>query len=131
MNPPQPIRNNRVRTVEKPFAWIPCRILMNGLFGDLSDNAKLLYLFLCLAADRLGLSFYGDQRILSYFQLNADDLDTAKQELIHKDLIAYDGNLYQVLSLPRPITDALIQQKRTGEPESFQDILARLADTAR
>jgi hypothetical protein len=127
MNQPQPIRGDRVRTVEKPFAWIPCRILMNGLFGDLSDEAKLLYLFLCLAADRQGLSFYGDQRIQSYFQLETFAIDEAKQELIQKDLIAYDGHLYQVLSLPRPMTDTTIQQKRTSEPERFADILARLA----
>jgi hypothetical protein len=104
---------------------------MNGLFGDLSDKAKLFYLFLCLAADRQGLSFYGDHRIQSYFQLETFAIDEAKQELIQKDLIAYDGHLYQVLSLPSPITEPTIQPIRTSQPERFADILARLAATAR
>ena len=131
MNQPPPLRNDRVRTIEKPFGWIPCRILMNGLFADLSDEAKLLYLFLCLAADRQGLSFYGDRRIQSYFQLQAAAMDTAKQELIQKDLIAYDGHLYQVLSLPGPTTNPIIQPERTSEPERFADILSRLANATR
>jgi hypothetical protein len=129
MNQPQPIRSDRVRTIEKPFAWIPCRILMNGLFGVLSDEAKLLYLFLCLAADRQGLSFYGDHRIQSYFQIQPAAIAAAIHELIQKDLIAYDGHLYQVLSLPSPTTKAIVQPQRNSEPERLQDILARLVAT--
>jgi len=131
MNPKAPLRNDRIRTIEKPFAWIPCRILVNGLFAHISDDAKLLYLFLCLAADRQGLSFYGDQRIHSYFQIQAHAIHQAKQELIQKDLIAFDGYLYQVLSLPGPTTNPIIHKERTGEPERFAEILARLANAPR
>jgi hypothetical protein len=136
MKPPSPLRPNRIRTIEKPFAWLPCRLLMNGIFSDLSDDGKLLYLFLCLAADRQGMSFYGDQRIQSYFQRQPSDLDRSRKELIQKDLIAYDGHLYQVLSLPNPQAmptspTPTFQTKRTGEPERFADILSRIAGAAR
>jgi len=126
-----PLRMDRIRQVDKPFAWIPCRILINGLFADLSDNAKLLYLFLCLAADRQGLSFYGDHRIQSYFQLQEKDFDQARIELIQKDLVAYDGSLYQVLSLPKPNHDSSTTNQRISQPERFADILSRLASATR
>lgn len=128
---PYLLRPDRLRTIEKPFAWLPCRMLINGLFANLSDDAKLLYLFLCLAADRQGTSFYGDQRILSYFQRQSTDIDRARKELIQKDLIAYDGHLYQVLSLPIPQSTPTIPTRRTSEPERVSDILNRLASLSR
>lgn len=94
------LRPDRIRTIEKPFAWIPFRLVTDGTFAELSDPAKLLYLFLCLAADRQGTSFYGDARLRSFFELDPYEIDLARRELIAKDLIAYDGYLYQVLSLP-------------------------------
>jgi len=131
MNPPSPLRPNRIRTVERPFAWIPCRLLINGLFADMSDEAKLLYLFLCLAADRQGMSYYGDRRIQSYFQLKPDGIDNARKELIQKDLIAYDGRYYQVFSLPTPQPEPTKTTKKSEEPERFSDILTRIANATR
>ena len=131
MNPPSPIKPNRIRTVERPFAWIPCRLLINGLFESMTDQAKLLYTFLCLAADRQGMSYYGDKRIQSHFQLISDSIDKARNELIQKDLIAYDGRHYQVLSLPRPNPEPTKSIQRKGEPESFSNILVRLANVTR
>jgi hypothetical protein len=131
------LRPDRIRTIEKPFAWIPFRLLKDGLFAELSDPAKLLYVFLCLAADRQGLSFYGDDRIRTYFhQLGAEQIDLAREELICKNMIAYDGRLYQVLSLPSPgdrysKRTEIAPEHRTGEPELFADILKRLAAQAR
>ena len=132
MTRPQLLRPDRLRTIEKPFAWIPFRLLTDGLFADLSDRAKLLYIFLCLAADRQGTSYYGDARILTFFQLDSAQLDLARKELIQKDLIAYDGRLYQALSLPfddnhaaRPNKPS--PQQRSGKPERFGDILKHLA----
>jgi hypothetical protein len=126
-----PLRPDRIRTIETPFAWLPCRLLINGSFANLSDNAKLLYFFLCLAADRLGMSFYSDHRIQSHFQFQITDIHYARNELIKKDLIAYDGRHYQVLSLPQPLSEQTNTPKRTGEPEHFADILSRLAHLSR
>ena len=132
MNHPQLLRPDRHRTIEKPFAWIPFRLLKDGLFANLSDRAKLLYIFLCLAADRQGLSFYGDAKLQTYFQLDPTEINLARKELIQKELIAYDGRLYQVLSLPS--TEQRTKPApvhRTGEPEQFRDILKRLARDTR
>jgi hypothetical protein len=137
MNQPvNPLRPERVRSVEKPFAWLPFRLLTEGHLANLSDQAKLLYLLLCLAADRNGLSFYGDKRILSYFQLDPGELHLARRELIEKDLVAYDGRLYQVLSLPNAPrypnrqSDNRSQRKKTGQSDRLGDILQRIAKLA-
>jgi hypothetical protein len=133
MTPHPLLRPDRLRTIEKPFAWIPFRLLKDGLFADLTDRAKLLYTFLCLAADSQGTSFYGDARILTFFQLDPPQLHLARKELIQKDLLAYDGRLYQLLSLPsrdhRPTpTIKPSTERRSGEPERFADILKHLAN---
>jgi hypothetical protein len=60
----------------------------------------LLYVFLVLAADRYGLSYYSDDRICSLLQLSTEQYITARDGLIKKDLIAFDGTLFQVLDLP-------------------------------
>ena len=94
------LQPNRVRMIEKPFAWIPFRLLTDGLLDNLSVQAKLLYFFLCLVADRDGLSFYGDRRIQMILHFGGTDLLRARDQLVQHDLIAYDGRVYQVLSLP-------------------------------
>lgn len=129
-------RPDRLRTLEKPFAWIPFRLLTDGLFADLSDRAKLLYIFLCLVADRKGTSFYGDARIQTYFQLDPEEIKFARTELIRKDMLAYNGKLYQVLSLPSadhrtPRRSEPASERRTGEPELLSDIFKRLAGETR
>jgi hypothetical protein len=96
------LRPNRVRMIEKPFAWIPFRLLTDGLLGNLSIHAKALYFFLCLVADRDGVSFYGDKRIQMLLHFETADLGEARAQLIDNDLVAYDGRIYQVLSLPAP-----------------------------
>jgi hypothetical protein len=128
MNYKSPLRPDRIRTIEKPFAWIPFRLLKDGLFAELSDNAKLLYTFLCLAADRQGLSYYGDPKIQTHFDLNQIEIDQARKELIQKDLLAYDGHLYQLLSLPNPKPATIFPSPKNTEPERFSVVLKRLAE---
>jgi len=131
------LRPERIRTVEKPFAWLPFRFLTDGHLAAISDRAKLIYLLLCLAADKNGLSFWGDKRIQSYFQLDSSELQLAKRELIEQDLIAYDGHLYQLLSLPKASTqtgkqlDIFSQNRTAGEPDRLSNILQRMAKAVR
>jgi hypothetical protein len=57
-------------------------------------------------ADRQGLSYYSFDNICSLLQCSLDDYGLARNALIHKDLIAFDGHLFQVLSLPpNPVTN--------------------------
>lgn len=81
------------------WSWVDRRFLREH--GDyLSREAVLLYLFLAVAADRHGLSFYSDHTLTSRLQLSLPALQRARQELLDRDLIAYQLPLVQVLSLP-------------------------------
>jgi len=66
----------------------------------LGQKELLLYLFLILAADRYGLSFYSYDRIGSFLHISVDEYVAARDSLINKNLIAFDGTLFQVLDLP-------------------------------
>ncbi len=81
------------------WSWLDRRFLREH--GDyLSREAMLLYLFLAAVADRHGLSFYSDHTLTSRLRLAPPVLQTARQELLDRDLIAIQLPLVQVLSLP-------------------------------
>jgi hypothetical protein len=84
------------------WSWVDRRFLREH--GDyLSREAVLLYLFLAAVADRHGLSFYSDHTLTSRLHLSPQVLQTARQELLDRDLIACQLPLVQVLSLPAPV----------------------------
>ncbi len=91
---------NRVRCIERGFSFIPHRFLTEGYLASLCQKELLLYFFLVLVSDRQGLSFYSYEAICSLLQLSTDDYIEARDGLIGKDLIAFDGTLFQVLDLP-------------------------------
>lgn len=91
----------RLRDPGKSFCFIPHRFLTDGFFQSLSRHELALYLFLVLASDKRGLSFYSDKSICSILGFKEPDYLFARTCLIHKDMIVYDGTLFQVLSLPQ------------------------------
>jgi hypothetical protein len=99
--PPRLLLPERLRSIERPFGWLPCRLLSEGWLEALSGPAKQLYMLLATAADRQGLSFYSDARIDRVLALGAGQLARARLELTETDLLAFDGHIYQLLSLPR------------------------------
>jgi hypothetical protein len=96
----QPILSERVRQIEGGFAFIEHRFLHRGFFASLSAAELVLYLLLVIAADRRGVSFYGNDALCSLCQLSREQYLLARNGLIAKDLLAYDGHRFQVLSLP-------------------------------
>jgi len=94
------LNSGRVRCIDGGFSFIPHRFLLEGFLASLSQNELLLYLFLIIASDRNGLSYYSYDRICTLLQFNLDEYITSRDSLIEKDLIAFDGSLFQVLSLP-------------------------------
>lgn len=96
-----PIRPDRVRSIDRRgFAFVPNRFLHDGFFASLDHIERSLYLFLVLASDRNGVSFYSYDKICSALEVTPDDYVTARNTLIDLDLIAFDGTRFQVLSLP-------------------------------
>jgi len=91
---------HRIRRIERGFSFIPHRFLADGFLATLTQKELLLYLFLILVSDRYGLSFYSYDAICSSLQLTLDQYIEAREGLIEKNLIAFDGTIFQVLDLP-------------------------------
>ena len=90
----------RVRQIKGSFAVIEHRFLRAGFWTNLESHELLLYLFLVLASDRQGISFYSYDKICTLLMLTVDEYILTRNGLIDKDLIAFDGTFFQVLSLP-------------------------------
>jgi len=101
----KPLIPQRLRTIQGSFATIEHRFLRDGFWSTLSHHELLLYIFLVLVSDRYGLSFYAYDKICSLLQMSLDDYLEARNQLIQKDLIAFDGRIFQVLSLPDRLKD--------------------------
>ena len=91
----------RIRRIDGGFAFIPHRFLTDGFLPALTPRQQQLYFFLVLAADRHGLSFYGYDAICNLLQMSLDHYVEARDGLIEKDLIQFDGMIFQVLDLPQ------------------------------
>lgn len=109
----------RVRKIEGSFAFIEHRFLRDGFWVSLSHDELLLYLLLVIVADRAGLSYYGYDKLCTLLTLPVDEYIVARNGLIEKDFIAFDGRLFQVLSLPEKAPRASFRLLRT--PEEMAD----------
>jgi hypothetical protein len=105
---------NRIRHIEGGFSFIPHRFLTDGFLSSLSQKELLLYLFLVLASDRYGISFYSYDAICSFLEFSVEEYIEARDGLISKDLIAVDGTIFQVLDLPKHPLEA----PRKNKPRS-------------
>ena len=102
-----PIVPERVRGIDGSFAFLPHRFLREGFFVSLTPDELRLYALLVLAADRNGISFYHYDSICSLLEVPIEVYVEARNALIRKDLIAFDGTRFQVLSLPeRPVRNS-------------------------
>jgi hypothetical protein len=90
----------RLRSIKGGFAFIPHRFLTDGFCAYWEREELLLYFLLVLVSDRHGLSFYGYDAICSLLKISLEEYIAARNGLIEKDLIAFDGRMFQVLELP-------------------------------
>ena len=129
-----PILSDRVRRIDGSFAFVPHRFLREGFFAALTKNELALYVFLVLAADRVGISFYSYDRICAILELDPDAYVDARDGLLDADLIAFDGSRFQVVSLPaRPSrrTGASLrttEQLESDDPATIRRLVARSLD---
>lgn len=117
-----PILPDRIRCIGgQSFAFIPHRFQRDGFFASLSNTERSLYLFYVLAGDRNGVSFYHYDSICSALEILVDTYLEARNGLIAKNLIAFDGTRTQVLSLPsRPVLSAA-KPLKTAEDFELHD----------
>ncbi len=120
---------DRVRKITGSFAFIEHRFLRDGFLQSLTHHQILLYLFLVLVGDRNGLSYYSYDKICTLLRITVDEYLLARNGLIEKDLIAFDGHLFQVLSLPQhcaipppnPIREKVEMEKK--DPASIHQLI--------
>jgi hypothetical protein len=89
----------KLRTIPAQFSWVDQRLVREHYIDQLSHAACALYLFLVTVADAKGLSFYSDPSLCRRLSMPPGALHAARQELVARELLAYDKPLYQVLAL--------------------------------
>lgn len=132
---PQP---QRVRRIEKSFAWIDHRLLRNGYLAVLTPSEQSLYLFLVLAADRHGVSFYRKEKICDLLGLDFGEFECARDRLIDLKLIAFErycagspNGHYQVLPVEGQAPEFASQTVRQLGASPATDPPTRGASTSR
>ena len=117
------INPDRVRKLPAHYSWVDHRLVHEKYLKSLSCEGAALYLFLLCVGDREGLSYYSDKGIRQKTKLV--DIESARMELIERDLVAYSAPFYQVLSLPEKIMTVENQTSCSPPPEflSWRDSL--------
>ena len=117
------LNSKRIRRIDGGFSFIPHRFLTEGFLAALSPKQLLLYFFLVLAADRNGLSFYSYDSICNLLRMSFDQYIKARDALIEKDLIDFDGTIFQVLELPA--TPPTYESNPTGQNTDIKQLLRK------
>jgi len=128
-----PLCPHRVRKITGSFAFIEHRFIRNGFFSSLSHQELLLYVFLVLVGDRNGISYYSYDKICTVLRICVDEYILVRNGLIKKDLIAFDGQIFQVLSLPEqpviPIRKPLCaEEMEQKDPATIHQIIRESLD---
>lgn len=115
----------RLRRVPRQFGWADHRLLLDRHLERCTAAAWGLYLFLVVAGDAQGLSYYSDAAVCRILSLTPNVLTKLRQELLTAELLAYQKPLYQVLSIEKPLCrfDA---RTKMEEPISVGVILQQL-----
>jgi hypothetical protein len=131
MSPPSgprrpPIVPDRIRRIDGGFCFVPHRFLRDGFFVSLTRDELSLYVLLVLAGDRDGVSFYHYDSLCSLLEVPLETYLAARNGLIDKDLVAFDGTRFQVLSLPaRPLVRPRPQLSPAGDFEDHDPATVR------
>jgi hypothetical protein len=106
----------RVRRIAGSFAWIDHRLLRAGHLAVMTHAEHSLYLFLALAADRHGVSFYRQGTIGELLGLDDQALIVARDRLVELGLLAFapysvtsPNGFYQLLPVDHPAPDFVAQ----------------------
>ena len=121
---PQP---QKIRRIESSFAWVDHHLLRKGYLSVATHQDLALYLFLVLAADRNGVSFYRKEKICDALNLDFRQFEVARDRLINLKLIAFES--YTVLS-PNGYYQVLPIETKAPDPgrQIMQNLTLQLTD---
>lgn len=97
----------KVRRIQGTFAWLDHRLLREGHLERMTLVDVAVYVFLVLAANREGCSFYRKSEVCKRLGIDWDQFEESKARLLERGYIAFrpfsagdvDG-FYQVMSVP-------------------------------
>jgi hypothetical protein len=98
---------DRIRRIRSSFAWLDHRLLREEHLQALTLVDLAVYVFLVLAGDQNGVSFYNKATLTKRLSIDWDQFEGSKARLLNRGYIAFrpyspgdvDG-FYQVLPLP-------------------------------
>lgn len=104
----------------KSYGIVDRRLLFDRYLNRMSHKGMALYLFLILAADREGRSFYSDRSIEEILRMSSSDLAEAGTELVEAGLVDYRRPYFWVktLSTPRSQRRAVTKSPDIRHPAS-------------
>jgi len=98
---------SRVRRTPRSFGWLDHRLLREGWLETMTLQDIAVYVFLVLAADRDGVSYYRKEKIAKALDLDFGQVAEAIRRLRERELIAFQpfsthnpNGFYQVLDVP-------------------------------
>jgi len=122
---PQP---KNIRNIKGSFAWIDHRLMRNGFIEVMTHDDMALYLFLVLAADKNGVSFYRKEKICEAVMLDFSQFEVARDRLVNMNLIAFESysvlspnGYYQVLPIESKAPDYSKQITKKLSEKLFRD----------
>ena len=89
----------RLRRCPEQFSFVDHRLVRAGYLRRAEAKAWALYLVLVTVGDEHGLSYYSDPSLGRLLSLPPEEIATARRQLVHAGLVAYEAPLYQVLAL--------------------------------
>ena len=100
---------DRIRRIQGSFAWLDHRLLREGHLERMTLTDLAVYVFLVLAADRQGVSFWRKDQICRHLSIDWDEFEESRARLLERGYIAFrpftrgdvDG-FSQVLPIPEP-----------------------------
>lgn len=81
------------------WGWVDRRIVLDGYLKPMSRTEVLVYFFLCVVADRHGMSWYSPRAMARLVKEPPDQISEALISLGRRNLVALAGRFIQVLEL--------------------------------
>lgn len=114
---------SRVRRIDGGFSFVPHRFLTDGFLASLGQKELLVYFFLVTVSDRHGLSFYSYDAICTLLQLSLDEYIEARNGLLKRDLVDFDGTIFQVLDLPAQPAESPASDPPCGQNRALGNLI--------
>lgn len=116
----------RLRRIPGQFSWIDQRLIRDRYLQKCDHRTLALYLVLLTVADAEGLSYYSEAALERMLGMEHPQLLSARHQLCHVGMVAYEKPLYQVLSLELEGGGVREPAARCGQPLPVAAILSRV-----